>query len=64
MAVAIGPVSRRAEALADLRDDFDELRFLCDAAPAPSPRLDLLKSGAVEAASERPRTRPLRGADS
>ena len=32
MAVAIGRVSLRAEALADLRDDFDELRFLCDGA--------------------------------
>jgi len=33
MAVAIGRDSLRAEALADLRDDFDELRFLCCCAP-------------------------------
>jgi len=39
MAVAIGRDSLRAEALADLRDDFDELRFLCDAAPTASLRL-------------------------
>jgi hypothetical protein len=39
MAVAIGPASLHAQALADLRDDFDELRFLCDAAPSQSPRL-------------------------
>jgi hypothetical protein len=39
MAVAIGPPSLRAEALADLRDDFDELRFLCEAAPTRSLRL-------------------------
>ncbi len=39
MAVAIGRDSLRAQALADLRDDFDELRFLCDAAPTASLRL-------------------------
>ena len=39
MAVAIGPTSLHAQALADLRDDFEELRFLCDAAPAQSLRL-------------------------
>jgi cystathionine beta-lyase/cystathionine gamma-synthase len=42
MAIAIGSASLRAEALADLRDDFDELRFLCDAAPTRSPRLEAL----------------------
>lgn len=42
MGVAIGRVSLRAEALADLQDDFDELRFLCDAAPTHSPRLQTL----------------------
>ncbi len=39
MAVAIGRTSLRAQALADLRDDFDELRFLCDVAPGRSRRL-------------------------
>lgn len=39
MAVAIGRTSLRGQALADLRDDFDELCFLCDTAPAQSPRL-------------------------
>ena len=42
MAVAIGPTPLHAQALADLRDDFDELRFLCDAAPIRSPRLQTL----------------------
>jgi hypothetical protein len=42
MAVATGPTSLHAQALADLRDDFDELRFLCDAAPTRSPRLQTL----------------------
>lgn len=32
MAVAIGKASLRAQARADLRDDFDELLFLCDGA--------------------------------
>jgi hypothetical protein len=39
MAVAIGRDSLRPQALADLHEDFDELRFLCDAAPARSFRL-------------------------
>ena len=39
MAVAIGRDTLRAQALADLREDFDELRFLCGAAPARSLRL-------------------------
>lgn len=32
MAVALGPPSRHAQALTDLRDDFEELGFLCDGA--------------------------------
>jgi hypothetical protein len=40
MAVAIGRDSLRAQALADLCEDFEELRFLCDAAPARSLRLE------------------------
>ena len=37
--MAIGRDSLRAQALADLREDLDELHFLCDAAPARSLRL-------------------------
>jgi hypothetical protein len=39
MAVAIGRDSLRAQARADLREDFDELRFLCERAPTGSLRL-------------------------
>ena len=37
--MAIARDSLRAQARADLREDFDELHFLCDAAPARSLRL-------------------------
>ena len=39
--MATGRDSLRAQALADLREDLDELRFLCDAAPARSSSLRL-----------------------